>query len=169
MILSVLILSKPDSKLPMDIDSLEDILDIKDIRRTLIDMHSLIYVPPPDVPSAVYLHHKAFGDFLMDKARSGRYYIDRKERHTTIVEGLVKLLQDINTSRFHHRHCVPFFIDHLQFHAQRRTLRSSVISSTASTAVIQVIGINNERNGGLKRRRVEDGCSEEYRIYKRRC
>ncbi|KIK04177.1 hypothetical protein K443DRAFT_431937 [Laccaria amethystina LaAM-08-1] len=50
------------------------------IERLLVDLHSVL-----DVESKVSIRHKSFSDFLMDNARSGKYYIDREITNAKIV------------------------------------------------------------------------------------
>ncbi|KAF9482891.1 hypothetical protein BDN70DRAFT_380860 [Pholiota conissans] len=57
------------------------------ILEVLIDMHSLLLVPPThDSESVLLIHHLQLCDFLMDQSRSRQYFIDVNKGHTFLCQ-----------------------------------------------------------------------------------
>ncbi|KAF8185995.1 hypothetical protein BJ912DRAFT_475324 [Pholiota molesta] len=55
------------------------------IGTVLLDMHALVFVPPPtDRESALRIHHASLYDFFTDRSRSRNYCIDAKRAHITL-------------------------------------------------------------------------------------
>jgi hypothetical protein len=57
------------------LEYLDELFQLKPggIEHLLVDLHSVL-----DVQSEVSIRHKSFSDFLMDDARSGKYYLDKE-------------------------------------------------------------------------------------------
>lgn len=85
-VFEVLLLFKPLSH--GSIDDVEKFLGLVpgELQITLSDLHSIIAVPLPQENANVIRHlrlfHASLGDFLFDKARSGRLFIDVQDAHT---------------------------------------------------------------------------------------
>ncbi|KAF8156071.1 hypothetical protein B0H34DRAFT_716045 [Crassisporium funariophilum] len=62
----------------------------------LLDVHSILFVPPPDLDhrasKSLRLFHASFGDFLTDKHRSGKFHVDAGKAHALLTQALVKQL-----------------------------------------------------------------------------
>ncbi|KAF8186310.1 hypothetical protein BJ912DRAFT_1144082, partial [Pholiota molesta] len=71
----------------------EELLDIE-FRSTLLDMHSLVCVPPPSDTNAKLptVYHASFEDFLMDQSRSRQYYIGKNEGHLLLSRYWLKAI-----------------------------------------------------------------------------
>jgi hypothetical protein len=66
----------------------EDFLLLRrgDVDITLSDIHSLVSVPVSDNESGeLRMFHASLPDFLLDRSRSGRFYIDKEEASTKIT------------------------------------------------------------------------------------
>ncbi|KAF8172431.1 hypothetical protein BJ912DRAFT_101789 [Pholiota molesta] len=82
-ILTMLVLSlNPD--IPSNVDQIEEFLDF-DIRRVLVDIHALVYVPPAGEFGLLCFHHASLYDFLMDQSRSHDFYIDASQGHINLT------------------------------------------------------------------------------------
>jgi hypothetical protein len=74
----------------------EDLLgyDNGDVLAMLSDMHAFIHVPNPDDPyDAIRIHHASLPDFLFDKSRSGRFFIDSRHGHANVTTHWINLVQ----------------------------------------------------------------------------
>jgi hypothetical protein len=71
----------------------EELLGI-DFRSALLDMHSLLDVPPPCPFDARLptVYHASLEDFLMDRSRSRQYYIGRSEGHLRLSRYWLKVM-----------------------------------------------------------------------------
>ena len=62
-------------------------------RAILSDLHSILYVPPPEVwYGEIKILHASLSDFLFDAKRSGRFFIDLVRGHTTIARKILRAL-----------------------------------------------------------------------------
>ncbi|KAF8156628.1 hypothetical protein B0H34DRAFT_709978 [Crassisporium funariophilum] len=65
--------------------------DPGDLYDILIDLHSVLYIPSPDHANHVLrVFHASLGDFLMDRSRSGKYFIDKGEAYALLTEALLR-------------------------------------------------------------------------------
>lgn len=63
-----------------------------DVRTALVDMHALVFVPPPtDEESVLRIHHASLCDFLVDRTRSHDLYIDPKQGHGALSRHWLKI------------------------------------------------------------------------------
>jgi len=63
-------------------------LDEGDVHLYLSDLHSILYVPTPQLnmdDDEIRILHASLGDFLIDKLRSGDYYVDEGKVHADIA------------------------------------------------------------------------------------
>ena len=69
-------------------------LDVEDVDLHLSELHYILYIPPPNTTElSIQPVHASLQDFLVDKLRSGKYYIDEEAFHTDIAQ---KCLHYIN-------------------------------------------------------------------------
>ncbi|KAF8186328.1 hypothetical protein BJ912DRAFT_469732 [Pholiota molesta] len=82
----------------IDLNNAEELLGIE-FRSTLVDMHSLVCVPPPSDTNAELptVYHASLEDFLMDRSRSRQYYIGKSEGHLRLSRYCLKAM-----GRFQH-------------------------------------------------------------------
>ncbi|KDR67797.1 hypothetical protein GALMADRAFT_1062229 [Galerina marginata CBS 339.88] len=76
----LLVLAKaPDTLFPqMSMDSIEKFLEYQpgDLQIILTDLHSVLFVPLPDSQERnLRIYHASLGDFLMDRSRSGKFFV----------------------------------------------------------------------------------------------
>ena len=76
----------------------------------LSDLHSIMYIPPPDTdrslassvedeqPSVIRIFHASLGDFLLDKSRSAKFYIDAGTAHANLTRYFLKHLSKMDPS-----------------------------------------------------------------------
>ena len=79
-------------------DFLANLLDLdkEDVDLHLSELHSILYIPPTNTTKlSIRPVHASLQDFLVDKLRSGKYYIDEEAIHTDLAQ---KCLRHINTS-----------------------------------------------------------------------
>ena len=78
------------------IDDVESFLCLMpgELQITLSDLHSIIAVPPPqknaNVIDHLHLFHASLGDFLLDKGRSGKLFIDAREAHARMARYCIR-------------------------------------------------------------------------------
>ncbi|KAF8817200.1 hypothetical protein BYT27DRAFT_6949245 [Phlegmacium glaucopus] len=103
-ILSLLLLTR--TKMEITPQLLEDLFFLRhgDIYIILSDLHSVIDVPAPstdEVSSVIRTFHASLGDFLLDKSRSGKFYIDAGNAHANLTRYFLKHLSktDLSTSK----------------------------------------------------------------------
>ncbi|KAF8186303.1 hypothetical protein BJ912DRAFT_1043214 [Pholiota molesta] len=72
----------------------EELLGIE-VRSALVDMHSLLYVPPPSVIDAGLprVYHASFEDFLLDRSRSRQYSIGEGVGHLRLSRYWLKAME----------------------------------------------------------------------------
>ena len=77
---------------------LSEILGLKqgEVRRCLRDMHSVVNVG--DNKRDIWVYHKSFPDFLLDRSRSGEFAIDLMAAHDCLYFHLVGMAQDRDTA-----------------------------------------------------------------------
>ncbi|KAF8811483.1 hypothetical protein BYT27DRAFT_7336163 [Phlegmacium glaucopus] len=61
-------------------------LEEGDVHLCLSQLHSILYVPPPGSSSEIKIMNASLQDYLVNKLRSGKYYLDEKAFHTNIAE-----------------------------------------------------------------------------------
>ena len=73
---------------------LDKILGLKrgEVRRCLIDMHSVVNVG--DDKRVIQIYHKSFPDFLLDRSRSKEFVIDIQTAHDCLYSHLISTSQD---------------------------------------------------------------------------
>jgi hypothetical protein len=85
---------------------IESLLSLRtgEVFMVLSDLHSIIFVPPPDEQnSPLRLFHASLGDFLTDRSRSGdAFFLDPGVCHRNIVKWTVRqLMNPASGSHFH--------------------------------------------------------------------
>lgn len=71
------------------------------VRIILSDLHSAVGLPEED-DGAIRVFHASLIDFLLDRARSGNYYIDANAAHSSITRCLLKsITQETGSPSFH--------------------------------------------------------------------
>jgi hypothetical protein len=71
------------------------------VRIILSDLHSAVGLPEED-DGPIRVFHASLIDFLLDRARSGNYYIDANAAHSSITRCLLKsITQETGSSSFH--------------------------------------------------------------------
>ncbi|KIM36450.1 hypothetical protein M413DRAFT_78184 [Hebeloma cylindrosporum] len=111
-LLTLLVLQERDSYY-LTVDFSENLLayDQGDVLAMLSDMHAFIHVPKPDdLYDAIRIHHASLPDFLFDRSRSGRFYIDSRTGHANITTHWIKFVQrpplpDLGASFYRFVHC----------------------------------------------------------------
>lgn len=126
-ILAVLILADRETGAPLTMLVVEELLGY-DIRRALIDMHALVYVPPSesddsddpeDTEDAVLrLHHASLHDFLMDRSRSREYFIDAIQGHITLSQRWIQIITNYSSSPLSQHYHIGFALDHFIYHSK---------------------------------------------------
>ncbi|KAF8815033.1 hypothetical protein BYT27DRAFT_7201133 [Phlegmacium glaucopus] len=70
-------------------------LDAEDVHLCLSQLHSILYIPPPQASGlSIEVIHASLQDFLVDALRSGRYYVDQEAFHTDLAQ---QCLRKVNT------------------------------------------------------------------------
>jgi len=76
---------------------LENFLGLRpgELNATLADLHSILDIPSPDDSSAfIRILHASLPDFLLDKGRSGTYYIDSESAHCFLFKCCIRMLSE---------------------------------------------------------------------------
>ncbi|KAF8805707.1 hypothetical protein BYT27DRAFT_7103972, partial [Phlegmacium glaucopus] len=72
-------------------------LDEEDVHLCLSELHSILYIPPPKTgESSIKVIHASLQDFLVDRLRSGRYYVDEEAFHTDVAQQCL-LVRQVST------------------------------------------------------------------------
>jgi NACHT domain len=76
-------------------------LDEEDVYLHLSELHSVLYVPPPPNASRLQIRptHASLQDFLVDKLRSGKYYLDEEAFHTDLAQQCVRQISTLSMKR----------------------------------------------------------------------
>ncbi|KAF8194544.1 hypothetical protein BJ912DRAFT_847736, partial [Pholiota molesta] len=91
-ILMLLLLDPATDSSKLTVELIGELLGIE-VRRALVDIHALVFVPPPtDDSSVVRIHHASLFDFLVDRSRSQEYYIDKTKGHVTLSRRWLKAI-----------------------------------------------------------------------------
>ncbi|KAF8815007.1 hypothetical protein BYT27DRAFT_7201103 [Phlegmacium glaucopus] len=73
-------------------------LDEEDVHLCLSQLHSILYIPPPQTSGlSIKVIHASLQDFLVDRLRSGRYYVDEEAFHTDLAQQCLRQLE-VSTS-----------------------------------------------------------------------
>ena len=73
-------------------------LSSEDLSLLFWDLHSIMHVPVSETDQ-LHFHHASFGDFLMNKHRSGVLHIDELKAHLYLLESCIHNIPDaLNTS-----------------------------------------------------------------------
>ncbi|KAF8806738.1 hypothetical protein BYT27DRAFT_6607351 [Phlegmacium glaucopus] len=104
-ILSLLLLKQTD--MPLTPRLLEKLFFLRygDVYIILSDLQSLMDVPAPAInkdPSEIRIYHASLGDFLLDKSRSAKFYIDAGSAHATLTGYFLKHLSKMDLSNEGH-------------------------------------------------------------------
>ena len=94
-LLTLLVLQDRDSYY-LTIDFSENLLayDKGEIPAMLSDMHAFVHVPKPDDPyDAIRIHHASLPDFLFDRSRSGKFFIDSRNGHANVTTHWINFVQ----------------------------------------------------------------------------
>ncbi|KIM37579.1 hypothetical protein M413DRAFT_257752 [Hebeloma cylindrosporum] len=94
-LLTLLILQDRDSYY-LTINFSEDLLAYEggEVLAMLSDMHAFVHVPKPGDPyDAIRIHHASLPDFLFDRSRSGRFFIDSRHGHANVTTHWIKFVQ----------------------------------------------------------------------------
>ncbi|KAF8199717.1 hypothetical protein BJ912DRAFT_662986 [Pholiota molesta] len=82
------------------VDTVDELLRFE-VRRVLLDMHALVFVPPPTSPeAALRIHHASLYDFLTDRSRSQEFFVDAKQGHIMIGQCWLRMIANY----FHSKH-----------------------------------------------------------------
>lgn len=81
-------------------EDIEELLSLNhgDVRLTLRGLHSLLSVPGPNPQSnGRYIHffHASLPDFLRDRTRSSKYFIDANNRHDDLARCCLRILTEL--------------------------------------------------------------------------
>ena len=85
-----------ESDFGADMNTVEDFLQLRrgQLDMLLKDLHSVIYVPLHNRGSeSLRLFHASLGDFLLDRKRSGRYFVDPEEGHSRLARYCLRYLK----------------------------------------------------------------------------
>ncbi|KAF8161702.1 hypothetical protein BJ912DRAFT_311645 [Pholiota molesta] len=91
-VLTLLVLADDYSD-KLRVDVVEQLLGF-DVQRALMDMHSLLLVPPPGENSVLRIHHASLYDFLMNQSRSHDLYIDSTQGHIWLCQRWLGVIVD---------------------------------------------------------------------------
>ncbi|KAF8815945.1 hypothetical protein BYT27DRAFT_7186431 [Phlegmacium glaucopus] len=97
-ILSLLVLKQTDMELTPQL--LEDLFFLRrgDVYIILSDLHSIVDVPAPAdrASSVIRIFYASLGDFLLDKSRSAKLFIDAGNAHANLTRYFIKHLSKID-------------------------------------------------------------------------
>ncbi|KAF8884418.1 hypothetical protein CPB84DRAFT_1850655 [Gymnopilus junonius] len=85
-----------ESDFDADMNAIEDFLRLRrgQLDMLLKDLHSVIYVPLPSRRwESLRLFHASLGDFLLDRTRSGRFFLDPEEAHSRMARYSIRYLK----------------------------------------------------------------------------
>ncbi|KAF8809772.1 hypothetical protein BYT27DRAFT_7187645 [Phlegmacium glaucopus] len=89
-------------------------LDEEDVHICLSELHSILYIPPPKTSGlSIKVIHASLQDFLVDRLRSRRYYVDEEAFHTDLTQQCLRRVTalSINTiERSPHRPEGPYSV-----------------------------------------------------------
>jgi hypothetical protein len=78
----------------LQVGVIEELLGFE-VRRTLMDMHALVFVPSPSDPESIlHTHHASLADFLMDESRSLGFFINSKQGHIALGRCWLGMIKD---------------------------------------------------------------------------
>ncbi|KAF8816176.1 hypothetical protein BYT27DRAFT_7185003, partial [Phlegmacium glaucopus] len=96
---------------PMTPDFLAHLLGLEEegVHLCLSELHSILYVPPPgyrssELDSEIKIIHASLQDYLVDKLRSGEYYLDERAFHTDIAEQGARQIRMLSRSTMEQNH-----------------------------------------------------------------
>jgi len=72
-------------------------LDEEDVHLCLSELHSILFIPPPKTSGLqIRMTHVSLQDFLVDKLRSGKYYLDEEVFHTDLAQQCARQLSSLS-------------------------------------------------------------------------
>jgi nucleoside-triphosphatase THEP1 len=105
----------------LSVEFIETLLgyDPGDVAAALIDMHALVHVPSSDddEDNHLRLFHACLHDYLMDKSRTERFFLDARLRHTDLARRLFRYITTASEREYDHKqlrfsYILNGFIDH---------------------------------------------------------
>ena len=112
-------------------------LDEEDVYLHLSELHSILLIPPLYNSSGIQPTHATLQDFLVDKQRSVKYYLDEEAFHTDVAQQSVRQINMLTTNP----RLVDLF-DHRQTYLLcgfiRHCIRASTDSTDLKTELMQV-------------------------------
>ncbi|KAJ3834037.1 hypothetical protein F5878DRAFT_545508, partial [Lentinula raphanica] len=96
-ILGAIVIS-PEKRVPTTV-MIEQLLGLEPgtVSAALWGMHSVLKASPNEVQGKIVFAHKSFTDFLLDRDRSGKFFIDRQSHHNFMACRCLKLMLDWQT------------------------------------------------------------------------
>jgi hypothetical protein len=87
----------------LSVDFIETLLGYEsgDVAAALIDMHALVQVPTSDSSNEnLHFYHASLHDFLMDKSRTERFFLDARLRHLDLARCLFRYINTASEKEY---------------------------------------------------------------------
>jgi len=94
-LLTLLVLQDKESYY-LTVNFSEEFLDLDEgeVLTMLSDLHAFVHVPKPkDLDDPIHILHDSLPDFLFDKSRSGRFFIDPRNGHAKVTAHWIEYVQ----------------------------------------------------------------------------
>ena len=107
-------------------------LDHGDVYLCLSGLHSILDIPPPtDDYNPIRLFHASLGDFLVDKLRSGNYFLDELIVHTNIAQCCLPRLTSTFFNKWEFGSDLPamYSIQNFLYHCSRSSTKSESLKN----------------------------------------
>jgi len=111
---------------------LGDILGQGDVRRCLMDMHSVVKVGDDDYDIEIY--HKSFPDFLLDPSRSNEFAVNVEDAYDTLFSHLIKTSEHPDTVLQILGQCLVSDSD--------VDIRGTPVNTSSPNQVAEILGLN---------------------------
>ena len=105
----------------------------EDIYLHLSELHSILYIPPPPNTSELQIRpmHDSLEDFLVDKLRSGKYYLDEEAFHTNLAQQCAHYICSLSIKQASNRLCglESYLTCSFTYHCSRASTNSASLKT----------------------------------------
>ncbi|KAF8178713.1 hypothetical protein BJ912DRAFT_1146197 [Pholiota molesta] len=127
----------------LSVDFIETLLGYEpgDIAAALNDMHALVQVPTSDshTDNKLRLYHASLHDFLMDKSRTERFFLDVRLRHTDLARSLLRYISTASEKEYEDKHRFSAILDEFICHYLEVTHTEELVNDLKNFSLTTVL------------------------------
>ncbi|KAF8175130.1 hypothetical protein BJ912DRAFT_38793 [Pholiota molesta] len=128
----------------LSVDFIETLLgyDPGDVAAALIDMHALVQVPSSDDDkdnNYLSLYHASLQEFLMDKSRTERFFLDATLRHTDHARCLFRYITTASEKEYKNKYRFSAILDGFINHCLEATNTEELVTNLRNFSLTSIL------------------------------